>query len=72
MLDITTWPGDVDSFVDATIWLVGRMPAGPEHFCRSYTSAELDRITTARPRSSTRVGAARWVTESATHSPPSS
>ncbi|MFD1938614.1 hypothetical protein ACFSKW_44790 [Nonomuraea mangrovi] len=57
MLDITTWPGDVDSFVDATIWLVGRMPADPEHFCRSYTSAELDRITTARPRSSSGVGA---------------
>lgn len=59
MLDITTWPGDVDSFVfvDAMVWLLGRMPAEPEHFYRSYTTAELDRIVTARSRSSTGVRA---------------
>ncbi|MEU0572832.1 ASCH domain-containing protein [Nonomuraea sp. NPDC005983] len=57
MLDITTWPGDVGSFVDAMVWLVGRMLADPKHFCRSYTTAELDRITTTRPRSSTGVRA---------------
>jgi hypothetical protein len=30
MLDITTWPGDTDSFVDAMVWLVGRMLADPK------------------------------------------
>ncbi|MEV0629517.1 ASCH domain-containing protein [Nonomuraea wenchangensis] len=57
MLDITAWPGDTDSFVDAMVWLVGRMLAGPKHFYRSYTTAELDRILTARPQSSTGVRA---------------
>ncbi|MFC5835774.1 ASCH domain-containing protein [Nonomuraea insulae] len=57
MLDITTWPGDVDSFVDAMVWLVGRMLADPKHFYRSYTTQELDRIMTARPQSSTGVRA---------------
>ncbi|MGP4103244.1 ASCH domain-containing protein [Nonomuraea sp. KM90] len=57
MLDITTWPGDVDSFVDAMVWLVGRMLADPKHFYRSYTTQELDRIMTARPRSTTGVRA---------------
>jgi len=57
MLDITTWPGDVDSFVDAMVWLVGRMLSNPKHFYRSYTTQELDRIMTARPASSTGVRA---------------
>ena len=57
MLDITTWPGDVDSFVDAMVWLVGRMLSDPKHFYRSYTIQELDRIMTARPASSTGVRA---------------
>ncbi|WP_433351979.1 hypothetical protein ACQP25_03180 [Microtetraspora malaysiensis] len=48
MLDITTWPGDTDSFVDAMVWLVGRMPTDPKHCYRSYTTQELDRIMTAR------------------------
>ncbi|GAA2701839.1 hypothetical protein [Nonomuraea recticatena] len=39
--------GDVDSFVDAMAWLVGRMLADTKHFYRSYTTAELDR---SRPR----------------------
>ncbi len=31
------------------------MLAGPKHFCRSYTTAELDRIMTARPATKTGV-----------------
>ena len=57
MLDITTWSGDTDSFVNAMLWLVGRMLTDPEHFYRSYTTQEPDRIMTARPASSTGVRA---------------
>ncbi|WP_248961358.1 ASCH domain-containing protein [Sphaerisporangium perillae] len=49
MLDVTEWPGDTDSYVDALVWLVGKMLADPKHFYRSYTAQELDRIMTARP-----------------------
>ncbi|MGI5293004.1 ASCH domain-containing protein [Nonomuraea polychroma] len=57
MMDITSWPGDVGSFVDAMVWLVGRMLADTKHFYRSYTTQELDRVMTARPASSTGVRA---------------
>ncbi|MCP2343187.1 ASCH domain-containing protein [Actinomadura rupiterrae] len=53
MLDVTDWDGDTDSFVDAMVWLVGRMLADPKHFYRSYTTAELDRIMTGRPATTT-------------------
>lgn len=49
MLDVTEWPGDTDSYVDALVWLVSQMLADPRHFYRSYTTAELDRIMTAHP-----------------------
>ena len=49
MLDVTEWPGDTDSYVDAMVWLVGRMLADPKHFYRSYTTQELDRIMTSKP-----------------------
>ena len=49
MLDVTDWPGDIDSYVDAMVDLVGRMLADPKHFYRSYTTQEIDRIMSARP-----------------------
>ena len=49
MLDVTDWPGTTDDYVDALVWLVGRMLADPKHFYRSYTTAELDRIMSAHP-----------------------
>jgi len=57
MLDVTEWPGDTDSYVDAMVWLVSRMLADPRHFYRSYTTAELDRIMTTRPATSAGVRA---------------
>lgn len=57
MLDVTEWPGDVDSYVDALVWLVGRMIADPKHFYRSYTTQELNRIMTSRPATITGVRA---------------
>ncbi|GAA4206093.1 hypothetical protein GCM10022252_67690 [Streptosporangium oxazolinicum] len=48
MLDVTEWVGDTDSYVDAMVWLVGRMLSDPKHFYRSYTTQELDRIMTSR------------------------
>jgi ASC-1-like (ASCH) protein len=57
MLDVTEWPGDVDSYVDALVWLVGRMIADPKHFYRSYTTQELNRIMTSRPATTTGVRA---------------
>ncbi|WP_245679180.1 ASCH domain-containing protein [Actinomadura hibisca] len=53
MLDVTDWEGDTDDFVDAMVWLVGKMLADPKHFYRSYTTAELDKIMTARPSATT-------------------
>jgi ASC-1-like (ASCH) protein len=53
MLDVTEWPGDVDSYVDAMVWLVTTMIADPKHFYRSYTTQELDRLMTARPTTTT-------------------
>lgn len=47
MLDVTEWPGDVDSYVDALVWLVGRMIADPKHFYRCYTTQELNRVMTS-------------------------
>jgi ASC-1-like (ASCH) protein len=49
MLDAAAWEGDIDSLVDAMVWLVGQMMTDPKHFYRSYTTAELDRLMTARP-----------------------
>ncbi len=49
MLDVADWPGSTDDYVDALVWLVGRMLADPKHVYRSYTTAELDRLMTARP-----------------------
>jgi hypothetical protein len=49
MLDVAPWEGDVDSYTDAMVWLVGRMLSDPKHFYRSYTTQELDRLMTARP-----------------------
>jgi ASC-1-like (ASCH) protein len=57
MLDVTEWPGDVDSYVDALVWLVGRMIADPKHFYRSCTTQELNRIMTSRPATTTGVRA---------------
>jgi ASC-1-like (ASCH) protein len=57
MLDVTEWPGDVDSYVDALVWLVGRMIADPKHFYRSYTTQELNRVMTKRPATTTGVRA---------------
>jgi ASC-1-like (ASCH) protein len=57
MLDVTEWPGDVDSYVDALVWLVGRMIADPKHFYRSYTTQELNRVMTSRPATTTGVRA---------------
>lgn len=49
MLDTTVWPGSVDDYVDALVWLVGTLLADPKHFFRSFTVKELGRLMTARP-----------------------
>jgi len=49
MLDTTTWPGTVDDYVDALIWLVGELLDDPKHFFRSFTVKELGRLMSARP-----------------------
>lgn len=49
MLDTTTWPGDVDHYVDSLVWLVGELLTDPKHFFRSFTVKELGRLMTARP-----------------------
>jgi ASC-1-like (ASCH) protein len=49
MLDTTAWPGTVDDYVDALVWLVSELLADPRHFFRSFTVRELGRLMTARP-----------------------
>jgi ASC-1-like (ASCH) protein len=49
MLDTATWPGSVDDYVDALVWLVGELLTDPKHFFRSFTVKELGRLMTARP-----------------------
>lgn len=57
MLDATAWSGAVDDYVDAMVWLVGRMLSDPKHFYRSYTTLEIDRLMNARPDTETGVRA---------------
>lgn len=49
MIDTTTWPGSVDNYADALVWLVGELLGDPKHFFRSFTVKELGRIMTSRP-----------------------
>jgi ASC-1-like (ASCH) protein len=53
MLDVTAWEGHTDSYVDALVWLVGKMLADPKHFYRSYTTVELDKIMATCPATTT-------------------
>ncbi|GAA3001777.1 ASCH domain-containing protein [Actinokineospora diospyrosa] len=49
MLDTTAWPGSVDDYVDALVWLVGELLTDPKHFFRSFTVKELGRLMSLRP-----------------------
>ena len=49
MLAATTWPGTVDNYVDALVWLVGGLLADPKHYYRSFTTSELGTIMAGRP-----------------------
>jgi ASC-1-like (ASCH) protein len=49
MLDTTAWPGSIDDYVDALVWLVGELLSDPKHFFRSFTVKELGRLMTVRP-----------------------
>jgi hypothetical protein len=49
MLDTTTWPGTIDNYVDALVWLVSELLGDPKHSFRSFTVRELGRLMTARP-----------------------
>lgn len=49
MLNTTAWPGSVDNYVDALVWLMGELLTDPKHFFRSFTVKELGRLMTVRP-----------------------
>ncbi len=49
MLDTTAWPGSVDDYVDALVWLVSELLTDPKHFFRSFTVKELGRLMNSRP-----------------------
>jgi ASC-1-like (ASCH) protein len=49
MLAATAWPGNVDNYVDALLWLVGGLLADPRHFYRSFTTTELGHLMATRP-----------------------
>ena len=51
MLATTAWPGTTDQYVDALLWLVGRLLTDPKHFFRSFTAQELGRLMASRPAS---------------------
>jgi ASC-1-like (ASCH) protein len=43
------WPGTVDNYTDALIWLVSGLLADPKHFYRSFTTTELGTLMAQRP-----------------------
>ncbi len=49
MLDTSRWPGTVDNYVDAQVWLVSELLSDPKHFFRSFTVKELGRLMSTRP-----------------------
>ena len=49
MLDTTAWPGTIDDYADALVWLVSELLTDPKHFFRSFTVKELGRLMTACP-----------------------
>jgi ASC-1-like (ASCH) protein len=48
MLNATEWAGTIDDYADAVVWLVRVMLSDPKHFYRSCTTAEVDRLMSAR------------------------
>jgi len=49
MLATTSWPGAVDNYTDAPIWLVNGLLADPKRFYRSFTTSELGALMVQRP-----------------------
>jgi ASC-1-like (ASCH) protein len=49
MLTTTCWPGTIDQYVDALLWLVSGLLADPKHFFRSFTTRELGALMAQRP-----------------------
>lgn len=49
MLGAASWPGTVDQYADALIWLVSGLLADPKHFYRSFTTTELGALMAQRP-----------------------
>jgi ASC-1-like (ASCH) protein len=49
MLATPAWPGTVDNYVDALLWLVGGLLADPRHLYRSFTTTELGHLMATRP-----------------------
>jgi hypothetical protein len=45
---IARWPGSVDDYVDALVWLVGELLTDPKHFFRSFTIKEPSRGATGQ------------------------
>lgn len=50
VIDTKAWPGPVDDYADALIWLVELFMADPKHFFRSYCYKEIERIMNYRPQ----------------------
>lgn len=65
MLDTTAWPGNVDNYVDALVWLVGELLTDPKHFFRSFTVKELGRLMTVHTLPNPRSAPTRWGSTSA-------
>ncbi len=49
MLTTDKWPGTVDNYADALLWLVNGLIADPKHFYRSFTTTELGTLMAQRP-----------------------
>lgn len=49
MLTTDKWPGTVDNYADALLWLVSGLIADPKHFYRSFTTTELGTLMAQRP-----------------------
>lgn len=49
MLSTDKFPGTVDNYTDALLWLVNGLLADPKHFYRSFTTTELGTLMAQRP-----------------------
>lgn len=50
MMDASAWHGTIDGYVDSLLWLVDKLTEDPKDFFRAFTTREIERLWTMRPK----------------------